>query len=165
MAAFKFKPKNSILKLEDINTGIEYSLTINPNDKLQGFSPLLMREIKLHDILNKITNLIPLKYSVQLYPEISPKGRLHFHGRIMFSKQRHILQFYLSVIPDILNHATMEMDTIKEPEVWSKYCSKQSLFHNFLEKKYKYNIPYTSGLFKPVAASERQCDPDSGKVE
>lgn len=67
--------------------------------------------------------------------ETSSKGRLHWHGTILFKHIEHLKYFYIEFIHKFLLNHTVEMDTIttepvsKKYESWNHYCEKQGKFN------------------------------------
>lgn len=116
------RPKCQFLKPEDVVTGVFYAFTYNPEHQPSRQSPTGVKEW-WRCIIN---NFEGYDYcSLKLYLEISSQGRLHFHGYIMI---KDIPKFYYDTVPDMVKHASIEMDTIKDTEVWEKYCRKQEEF-------------------------------------
>jgi len=75
-----------------------------------------------------------------MYPELSPQGRYHLHGKIKFKKNSSIVLFYLNLAD--LKDVAMEIDTIKDMDIWEKYCTKQSNLHKYLIKYMSITVPY-----------------------
>jgi len=50
---------------------------------------------------------------IDMYPEMSKAGRLHFHGICMFSKDSDILPFYVRDLKILNAHSQGEIDTIQ----------------------------------------------------
>ncbi|AXH77558.1 MAG: putative replicase-associated protein [Cressdnaviricota sp.] len=128
------KPRNDIPSYEDMLIGVRYAITINPCDKMQKFRDPL----RLTSFLNEISKLLYHNnkiYRYTLYPELSPKGRLHYHGYITILD---IDTFYLYSIPNLLKMSTIVIKPIKEEskEMWQNYCIKQSDFHSYILEHY-----------------------------
>jgi len=120
-----FKPSDPHVCMdpEKVEKNVVYSFTINPNDANQYFEKTDRLGRFRDNLYGKLLlNLAPYaKYDI--YIEISKKGRLHGHGTIEIID---ILNFYLKSIPYLMDFCSYEMDTIASPEVWLKYCTKQS---------------------------------------
>lgn len=116
--------KMSIMSPELVLVDTEYTLTINPNDDFQFFNDIGSERIKKSEnhikyLMRKYPNFI-----MNLQLEVSRTGRLHWHGTILFKKQKHITDFYLEAIHDLLLKHHIEMDTIADPQKWKEYCLK-----------------------------------------
>ncbi len=101
--------------------GVEYTLTICPTDEQQHWkSPS-----RLYDcITTAITKLTKLNYcKYVLYPEISNKGRVHYHGKITIID---VVPFLLYTIKQLEAFGLYEIDTIKDPSDWDLYCLKDT---------------------------------------
>ncbi len=102
------------VKMEDMVKNEPYALTLNPE---KGYTSIPKN-------IETLLRCIDLDAcSMELYPEISPIGRYHWHGRLWV---HNILSFYLYVIPKLKDKFTFEIDTISEDDVWKIYCTKQS---------------------------------------
>lgn len=102
------------------------SFTINPEEQFYECDEkdrFLLWTDRLYKYLKTNT-----KYCViELYPEVSAMGRLHAHGIIsILDDQRLMFQMY--DVPSLARHGHIEIDTIKEMEVWRNYITKQVLF-------------------------------------
>lgn len=130
-------PKMEVMK---INTC--YAVTLSPPDRrtitgakmckgndLETFKTL---EMNINEDLQLFKKL---KYSkIEVYPELSPTGRLHYHGYIEI---HNVLKFYYHDT-HILNQISYEIDTISEdPEGIYKYeqyvLKQQQHFKEFLD--------------------------------
>lgn len=122
--------KVSILGPDKVALNIPYTLSINPDDNYQFFKETGRERIK------KATN--HMVYLLRQYPnikmsltiDVSRAGRVHWHGTIIFVHYDNIKDFYLEYIHSILEHHTVEIDTIKDIEVWNKYCNKTIHLYN-----------------------------------
>lgn len=74
---------------------------------------------------------------VNIRPEISSNGRVHFHGTIHLL---NIARFMLFDIPLIKDKGTFEIDTIKDPETWKTYYTKGEFY--MLDYCKEEKIPY-----------------------
>jgi len=122
------KFQNHLLPYESIELNIKYTFTVSPSDAHQYFN-IEDRDEKFRKFW--ISHFSKWKdINVYLHPEVSPKGRLHLHGTILFKTNKSIKQYYLYYIVDLLNKSQTEVDTIQDESVWATYCGKQSkLFH------------------------------------
>lgn len=125
------KPKNSLPKLEDIKENTLYSLTLNPSE--QFYKKRVDREQYVVSDLIKMFRKDP-STTGHVYLEISPHGRLHFHGVIGILDR---YTFYRDMVPQLEDSYTIEIDTIKDEDVWKTYCMKQQ---EFIPRHYKAGI-------------------------
>ncbi len=113
------KPKHSLPKLELVLSDATYAFNFNPKNQF-----IKTRLKKQYDLLRKI---LPdddaCYYSLKLFPELSPTGRLHFHGLIKF---KNPFYFYYRVLPKLISHGTVVIKEIEDFECWTTYIQKQS---------------------------------------
>lgn len=109
--------------------GGRYAITINPEDNRNTIKDTINDYQSVKDHIksthqDNIQNIFKnLKYcEVLLYPELSPTGRLHYHGVLTVIDT---IQFLWHDVQIIREHAQCEIDTIKEMKVWEEYISKQ----------------------------------------
>lgn len=116
--------KSPILSPDKIALKTMYAITINPDDSYQFFKDVGRERIK------KATNHIT--YVLRQYPnvhmsltiDVSRVGRIHWHGTVLFTHFENVKDFFLEYINDLVQHHQIEIDTIKDPKVWSDYCHK-----------------------------------------
>lgn len=154
MAKAGFKDKHKALKYEDVKINTNYAFTLNPSNKYQKFNSYT-RPSEFLKIVNELLGNI--KHYV-LYPEISPKGRIHFHGWIWFDTQQEIIEFYLNKIHDLGENSTYEMDILNDVKIWTDYCTKQITFHEYFSR-----VTYTSIPLKSDFKSDHSGFMDDGK--
>jgi len=127
----------------------DFAITISPSDRLQYFNNSermqvsYITTVKLYkDILNKYLN----KY--ELYLEVSPKGRIHYHGTINI---KDIIGFLLYVIPQLENTCNVCIKNIDNADEWKTYYSKQQeLVRHYLREQIKVKVyPWTEGTLLP----------------
>lgn len=136
----KVRPRNGILNMEDISIHSIYTLTINPENKLQCFNS----HTRVNDCLKELDHVLFYIKNCELYPELSKTGRLHYHGTIWFNSTDEIINFYLN-LPHTLKKCTIEIDTISNKDVWDDYCTKQIRFHEYFVKMTYQMIPIQRG--------------------
>jgi len=113
------------LCIEDIDLVLWYAISINPDDSHQYMTEKeYTKRLKLFVdnqkiILNRI--LQPLKY--ELYLEVSPVGRLHWHGYIKYNNIETLKRFYLTQVIKLKHISTFEIDTMNGK--WDAYVVKQ----------------------------------------
>lgn len=74
---------------------------------------------------------------LELFPEISSKGRLHLHGYI---KIKLVAEFYLHDVAKLVQFGNVEVDTVKDMQVWDTYVRKQvKVLKSFTETNKHYN--------------------------
>lgn len=121
------KPKNQIPEMDSIFTGIAYAFSFNPSDKHQYFGQS-NRLNKCVSDLDSIFLYKSMKY--ELYPELSRKGRIHFHGYVIFDEP---IEGYMYSIPLLLKHGTITIIPIEDSLKWMEYCCKQYKFHEYCQ--------------------------------
>lgn len=107
------------IHLENAKVGDIYALTVNPIDdeKAVGKSYILNDHTRMIALVQK------LRYAyVELYPEISPTGRLHYHGYLIIED---IFGFYSHDIRIISKWGNFKLDTIADLQIWVNYVQKQ----------------------------------------
>lgn len=111
-----------VLSPEDVVPNTLMAFTFNPSfEPYSWASPSIIRYDTYHNRLIDIFK--ELKYSkVKLYHELSCMGKWHLHGYIIIEKP---MEFTLFDLKYLKADATMEIDTIGNPEVWEKYVMKQ----------------------------------------
>lgn len=133
--AFGFKSGGSgsvnLLKPETVRERDSYAITLNPNDSNQprrtpvGFSDWWK---DMNGMFSRWTSC-----DLELYCELSSRGRAHFHGVIEI---KDLANFYYYDVPKMLLHFSVEIDTIKDMDVWQFYCRKQDCFmQNFIHRE------------------------------
>lgn len=117
----QWRPKLTVLNMEDIELETLYTFTMNKRSRIG----ILKKDIR--DYLIHFKTISPY---VQYYmvPEISPKGRLHYHGTIRFTAHRDIFSFYYNILPVLAEDCSIEIDTIKDINEWNKYIIKQQRY-------------------------------------
>lgn len=139
------KKRNDVLSLEDVKVNVHYALTINPNDQHQYFGEP-RRELLFNADLKD--SFFPTEIERDLYMEVSPKGRLHWHGLLLFREREEIFRFYTRVISNWIRESTVTLKAITSMEDWLKYCKKQELFHDILKDKFGIETPNSFALPK-----------------
>lgn len=128
-------------KLELMTISTEYGITINSRET----QPILKNwEMQYCQLIED--NIIPYINKLILYPELSPSGRLHYHGTVTFKTYDQILTWYLKGKNPEIN---IMITTIREKEVWTKYITKQQLFWHKIKKTIRKKL--TNSLIKKIA--------------
>lgn len=129
-----FNEGQHIMSIEDVDIKVKYTLTISPNDDYQYFNHKSSdREKNFRESFEEFFTMVDFQgINIYLHPELSPRGRLHFHGTILFKTEKAIKLFYMDAIHVMLRRSQIEMDTIKDAEVWDTYCKKQSKYFDWV---------------------------------
>ncbi len=134
-----YKPQNDLPKMEDYQANTLYAITINP--RLQHPDSSKRLKDVVHEASFSYLHKIMLISDVKLYPEMSPTGRVHFHGTIKILK-KNIFNFY-SLIHKYIGVKdptfTLVIKQITDDE-WKTYITKQKDLIKPVCKEY--NIPY-----------------------
>lgn len=134
-------PKQVNLKSPLREPNVEYSFTFNPatqHTMIRELSERAYREI--HSMLVVLKHI--RKYNackITLYPEVSSKGRWHWHGYIIITD---VYNFYVRCVPTLENTGMYEIDDINDPEIWKLYISKDEkiMKPNLLAERLPYMI-------------------------
>lgn len=110
--------KIKIIPLENIKLGEFYTFSLNMSDQYDSLEQSIMA---YKYFLKKYCSDLS---KFELYFEISPTGRLHMHGIIVFESNIAIVKWYHNN-NIIKNIASYEIDTIDNMETWQIYCKKQ----------------------------------------
>lgn len=136
------KPRNCTIKLEDIKENTLYSLSLNPSE--QHYKKATDRMLY---VIGDVLKLFHRDRSCvgHVYVEVSPHGRIHFHGVLGILDR---LDFYVNMVPKIEDAYTIEMDTIKDEAIWKDYCQKQQ---EWMPKGYRtgFNLDYKPSYILP----------------
>jgi len=156
---YKSFHKHSCVRHEDILEDTPYAFSYNPEPmKLKENGEYLFK--REYNRMNKLLYL--LKGSlVEVYPETSPSGKIHFHGTIT------ILNFPTFCLIDLYTLqacGTYEIDLMTDKEKWTTYCIKQSKYWKpyCKKRKLKYCI---SNAFIASLSRPREVASVTGKEE
>lgn len=132
----KYKKQNDVLSIEDIMSGIKYTFNFNPNDDFQYW-----HDNERVDKLLKMAQywLDDIDAIIEMNMEVSPLGRLHFHGTIKWGLAPNgadglptvahaptaLLSFYLHTLPRLMKKGTLKIGIIQDAAIWETYCTKQ----------------------------------------
>lgn len=144
-----YKVKNQIPDMEDLKVDQWYAITINPQDKYQFFNKVERHDKCLHKMRDDVLQTLE-SYDYILWPELSPKGRFHVHGKIRVVDK---INFYSYCVPALLSRGTLVIKLIEQEDEWNKYCTKQSEYHEYLNENTVHVIPleYTTNYTKNKA--------------
>lgn len=147
----KHKPQNSSVKFEDICEGQEFAITLNPLHNIgvnEKYSAYLIKQHKL--LLDCVTNNV-----LRLYPEISPIGRIHFHGYVYINDivewGKDILKLMAYGTVCIKKQFETEEDTGNK---WHIYCLKQQSFWEKALKGQNIRYPLIVDIQHPFAYTQ-----------
>lgn len=114
---------NRALKIETLLKGPKYAVSINP-----VLQPARQTKACIYTWYRKMYSRF-VEYrkglTLELYPEVSPLGRWHFHGSIII----HCMISYIDFCTELNKDTHFEIDTIAEDtrHAWEEYCEKQAL--------------------------------------
>lgn len=113
---------NKAPKVETMSEGVEYAITINFRKQPDSLNicHLAPYIVKHRDMFT----LIIIKNALILWPEVSPVGRLHFHGVYCLKDMYEYIKFVRYLEAGL--ECSFEIDTIQDKIVWETYCKKQS---------------------------------------
>lgn len=141
---------NTCLPIEQIMVDTVYSITINPSDKYQFWNNP-KRLLRFHA---KAIEMLPLDFiEGHLFLEISPNGRLHYHGYIRILDP---LNFLLLHVKRLEEYSHYEIDTIQDISDWLAYCMKQQVKYPELYT-WKLNIGFLNQLRAIKVHEEKVC--------
>lgn len=133
--------KSPIIEPEKIRCNTDYTFTISPEDSMQYWQEpnSLQREKKFYEQWTVFLKKHVAAYAdYKLHVEISRSGRLHMHGVIKFLS---IKDFFLYSIQKLQNRAQIEIDSIEDMDVWTKYITKQQvMFPKLIENHAVYMV-------------------------
>lgn len=128
------------LDIEKVRPGIYYALTVN----LAGDDIVEFRT-KYADYVTFFYK--KFKHCVfRVYPEISPLGRLHYHGYIRFDTPDDIVMFYIDTIRSMVFEKSCDIAIAPLGDfgdmTWYYYCRKQKHIMKpfFRKSKIKYKL-------------------------
>lgn len=141
------------LPIECIEPNLDYALTVN----LAGAELYNLRETYIDYITFFIKKFNYCTFRV--YPELSPTGRLHYHGYIRFRTETDIILFYSETLrllqkDHIADISICELGAFGDL-TWYYYCRKQKwlLKSFFLKSKLAYKL--RSSRLNPAQAKPR----------
>lgn len=157
---------NKVVTMEDIELGKKYAITVCPSDALQYWTS---KEDRLKLFIKHWTKLFSmLSCDIEIWCEITGCGRLHWHGTIKFVHDIGMARFYVEQIKQILlDRAIVEIDTIKDLEIWGEYCRKQ--YNKFKLGYYKTNVRnlsllLTTPIYKKIPLDTTASPSDDGSA-
>lgn len=126
------------IKIENCELNELYSITINPpdtrDDKIVDMDQsVFLLQHDMREMFKTLQEHLKGVGYMELYPELSPTGRLHYHG--MFTI-KDIIRFYYKDLYFLQTIGQYKIATMKENkdktreenyEEWEKYVTKQRL--------------------------------------
>lgn len=129
-----------------------YTLTLNPDDSHQFMGKIDRFRKCIKKVLTKLSFIHHAHYT--LTPEISKKGRIHFHGKLTVL---HPVDFQLYDVISMMKWSIFEIDDLTHPTVWEAYVKKDlKLIRPYLHQKgikYKITNSYTPKEYIPILDS------------
>lgn len=137
--------KNNIkLKPETTQLNTLYSITISPPDYREINTGRCNSVNVIRDYEQKYIETTQLfkrlhHCELELYPELSPTGRLHFHGYIII---KNIFNFFYHDLY-LLNKISYEIDTLNDDNnIYNQYIKKQIHIMEPIHKTLLFDYPY-----------------------
>lgn len=113
-------PRNEVMPYEEYVIGRRYAFTINPELQCVEVSDSTDRYKAVRQQILKILNHDSFDY--ELYLELSPTGRVHGHGYIVFHNP---FVFVMTHLHQICMRATVCIKYIDDEAKWQQYILKQ----------------------------------------
>lgn len=126
-----------------------YTITLSPPDERhnQMLKNEVQTEVHYRHVIDK--HMLALQKGLRnvkllkLYPELSPTGRLHYHGYIML---KDVFMFYYADQYALQQIGSYEIDTIgdtvEDMEKYDKYCKKQeAIMRPYIENNSNWEYP------------------------
>jgi len=121
---YSTKSIGKILEPKQIEVNVEYAFTINPCDEYQFWKESGSERIKKSvDHMKRLITSYP-NINMNMYIDFSKTGRIHWHGFLLFRHIDNIKYWYEEVVHKISFTHNLDMDTIKDRNVWFLYCTK-----------------------------------------
>lgn len=143
----EYHTKHKGIKMELYKLNEYYAITISPVDERIHLRKV-PNEIKMYEYYQAQYRDIEIVLShklfgckIELYPELSPTGRLHFHGIVRITD---IFKFMYHDLHRISELGCYEVDTIEGDDgmaKWLLYCTKQLHIMKPLNDRINANYP------------------------
>jgi len=160
-----FKRLHTFPPPEKVKLNEVLTFTLNPSDT-PYINTKNNRKVLLESFFNDIIKgLGKLRYcDYKIYPEISSTGKWHFHGTITITD---IMNFYLYDVPLMQALGAIEIDTIKDLDIWLAYCTKQAeLMKAYLTPlKLKMEINKKSEYYTINPLQQMERDKDDSQID
>lgn len=142
-----------------------YTISINPVDMHQHFGDInRLRKFRrlMHPLFVGLEEVMKFRFNIELSEPRGPLAgnptnksnpyfmgpRLHIHGRFKLLNNEGVLEFLLHIMHKWASLGRIEIDTIKDIDVWDKYCEKHMHIMNlkaYTNVKFK-NDRYPSNI-------------------
>lgn len=126
------KVRNEFPSLEKLRCGITCAFTVNPEHQYFDFPD------RLFMVLEDTQKALATEYAYyKFYTELSPTGRIHYHGWITIINP---LRFYLGDVHRLTTFGTLSVKiipTLEDFDEWEIYCIKQAHIMTLYDKKGK----------------------------
>lgn len=131
-------------KIEDIPIGVAMAITIAPCDKHQYNDTGNRLEAWSRWVKHTVLPLFTPFSCVEWFTELSPKGRLHLHGTIVFPNLGAIKEYAINHIAGIVDKFQIVIKPIDKMDVWMGYCTKQCRLDlpNFKSNDLRHNVEF-----------------------
>lgn len=111
-------------KMETIEPCIKYAITVSPSNDLLTANTLRGKVIAVSKYMRNQLFMTPME--VKLFPELSPVGRLHYHGTIEFPTHLAISMWYHHTFRVLqCSRVNIKITAIDDERIWEQYCNKQ----------------------------------------
>ena len=134
--------KSTLLKFEEMTTNVQYAVTLNPEDDHQEWSALDRLSDFYHKQKKILTFMLKDSAHLDLMVELSPNGRLHFHGYLTLYDK---IAFYLNVVHNLSKKYSIKIDTLTSDGKWKEYIEKQADLHQHMMQNELY-LPMKIGV-------------------
>lgn len=152
------KEKCSALKLEELEANTLYAITINPVEQYPEHKDRYKDTIHFHcfSFLNKLR-----KYSeLELYPELSPLGRIHYHGTVKIIDPVEFLLKLFQYAGVQKTTFTVVIKHIKDEKWLGEYCIKQKAFMEPYSRKKNIAYPINNKYIEILQHQKAQAQID-----
>lgn len=116
--------KQKTLPLEDLEPNTYYSFSINP----EMWKDTIIEQERENKRLLKVFRQ---NGEYVLFPELSPQGKLHYHGLVMFDGYVNIMNVYLGLRR---LKCALEIDVVNDSDKWIEYITKQMDYKESFEE-------------------------------
>lgn len=154
-----FKKRNELIPFEEFEVGKYYAITLNPCDKYQHVTSGNRIGTALQELFTKIIVHLDLYY--ELWMEVSPKGRIHYHGYCKAEKENKKILFYICGLPRLLTVSTVVLKELSDDFSWKRYVTKQWQLHQYIHQMHYTKMP----LRRPVPLVDEFFETDSDTTE
>lgn len=136
-------------KKVELKENVDFALTISPSDRMQYFDNSNRLQVSYITMLKTYKDLLKMyTNNYKLFLEVSPKGRIHYHGTINI---KDLIGFLLYVIPQLEKTCNICIKNIDNDDEWKNYCLKQQeLVKHYLCEQIKHKVyPWKDDVLLP----------------